>query len=143
MKSVLTQMTKRFLTVWARYEAQAKQKGWSRNQLVTFASIVEKETGASFERPLVSSVFHNRLMKKMKLQTDPTVLYGVALKNGAMPFNITKLDLLTPTRHNTYTNYGLPLPDFPMPPKGKRELAPFVVRFQFNSPTLVFNKASS
>ncbi len=108
MKSIVTQMVKRFLTVWARYEDQAKQKGWSRNQLVTFASIVEKETGASFERPLVSSVFHNRLIKKMKLQTDPTVLYGVALKNGAMPFNITKADLLTPTRHNTYTNYGLP-----------------------------------
>ncbi len=108
MKSVVTQMTKRFLTVWSRYEVQAKQKGWSRNQLVTFASIVEKETGASFERPIVSSVFHNRLIKKMKLQTDPTVLYGVALKNGAMPVNITKTDLLTPTRHNTYTNYGLP-----------------------------------
>ncbi len=108
MKSIVTQMVKRFLTVWSRFEAQAKQKGWSRNQVMTFASIVEKETGASFERPLVSSVFHNRLTKKMRLQTDPTVLYGVALKNGAMPINITKVDLLTPTKHNTYTNYGLP-----------------------------------
>lgn len=108
MKSIVTQMVRRFLTVWSRYELQAKQKGWSRNQLITFASIVEKETGAAFERPLVSSVFHNRLNKKMRLQTDPTVLYGVALKNGAMPINITKTDLLTPTKHNTYTNYGLP-----------------------------------
>lgn len=108
MKSVVSQMVKRFLTVWSKYEPLVKQKGWSRNQLITFASIVEKETGAGFERPLVSSVFHNRLEKKMKLQTDPTVIYGVALKKGSMPFNITKADLLTPTSHNTYTRYGLP-----------------------------------
>jgi len=108
IKSVVTQMVKRFLTVWARYEVLAKQKNWNRNQLITFASIVEKETGAGFERPLVSSVFHNRLQKKMRLQTDPTVIYGVALKQGAIPTNISKADLLTPTRHNTYTNYGLP-----------------------------------
>lgn len=108
MKSVATQMVRQFLTVWSRYEALAQQKKWTRNQLITFASIVEKETGAGFERPLVSSVFHNRLVKKMKLQTDPTVLYGVALEKGEMPTNISKLDLLTPTRHNSYTNYGLP-----------------------------------
>ncbi len=108
MKSVVSQMVRRFVTVWSRYAETTKQKNWSRNQLITFASIVEKETGAAFERPLVSSVFHNRLQKKMRLQTDPTVLYGVALKNGMMPINITKADLLTPTRHNTYINYGLP-----------------------------------
>ena len=108
IKSIVAQMVKRFVTVWSRYEDVTKQKKWSRNQLITFASIVEKETGAAFERPMVSSVFHNRLAKKMRLQTDPTVIYGVALKSGMMPFNITKADLLTPTRHNTYTNYGLP-----------------------------------
>lgn len=116
-KSVLTQMVNRFLTVWhgeiepyARQNilANNQQTQWSRNQIVTFASIVEKETGASFERPLVSSVFHNRLTKKMRLQTDPTVLYGIALRQGKMPNNITKNDLLTATSHNTYTNAGLP-----------------------------------
>ena len=44
----------------------------------------------------------------MRLQTDPTVLYGVAMNLGSMPNNITKLDLVMPTRYNSYTNYGLP-----------------------------------
>jgi UPF0755 protein len=107
-KSIVTQMVKRFLTVWAKYDEMAKQKKWTRNQIVTFASIVEKETGAGFERPLVSSVFHNRLEQKIKLQTDPTVLYGMAVIKGHMPNNISKADLLTPTRYNSYTNFGLP-----------------------------------
>ena len=108
-KSILTQMVKRFLTVWNEGVAEQAQKlGWSRHQVVTFASIVEKETGAGFERPLVSSVFHNRLQKKMRLQTDPTVLYGMAVQQKKMPNNIRKQDLLTPTPYNTYTNFGLP-----------------------------------
>lgn len=109
-KSIITQMVNRFLTVWNEIEPEAKQKsaGWSRRQIITFASIVEKETGAGFERPLVSSVFHNRLIKKMRLQTDPTVLYGNAVLQGKMPLNITRADLQTPTLYNTYTNYGLP-----------------------------------
>jgi len=107
-KSVLTQMVQRFLSVWQEVAPQAQRMGFTRNQVVTFASIIEKETGAAFERPLISSVFHNRLAKKMKLQTDPSVLYGLALKQKEMPTNITRNDLLTPTPHNTYTNYGLP-----------------------------------
>ncbi|MEK6627637.1 MAG: endolytic transglycosylase MltG [Bdellovibrionota bacterium] len=107
-KSILTQMVGRFTSVWQEIEPLAKNLGWTRNQIVTFASIVEKETGAGFERPLVSSVFHNRLVQKMRLQTDPTVLYGMALKLKKMPINITKNDLLTATPHNTYTNYELP-----------------------------------
>lgn len=107
-RSVIAQMVKRFLSVWGEFEAQAQQKNWSRHKVITFASIVEKETGASFERPLVSSVFHNRLQKNMRLQTDPTVLYGMAMKMGRMPTNITKSDLLTPTPYNSYTNAGLP-----------------------------------
>ncbi|MFZ3229572.1 MAG: endolytic transglycosylase MltG [Pseudobdellovibrio sp.] len=108
MKSIVTQMVKHFLVVWAKYEDLAKQQKWTRNQIITFASIVEKETGAGFERPLVSSVFHNRLAQKIKLQTDPTVLYGIAINKGQMPTNVTKTDLQTPTRYNSYTNYGLP-----------------------------------
>lgn len=107
-KSVLSQMVNRFLTVWKEIEPEAQRLGWVRNKVIAFASIVEKETGASFERPLVSSVFHNRLTKKMRLQTDPTVLYGVAVKQGAMPTNITKNDLLTLTPYNTYKIAGLP-----------------------------------
>lgn len=109
-KSIIAQMVNRFNLVWKELEPEAKQKaaGWSRRQIITFASIVEKETGAGFERPLVASVFRNRLDKKMRLQTDPTVLYGNAVLRGKMPLNITKADLLTPTLYNTYTNYGLP-----------------------------------
>lgn len=114
-KDIIVQMVKRFLSVYAEIQPEIAtfsqtfpQRKWTRNQLVTFASIVEKETGAKEERPLVSSVFHNRLDKNMRLQTDPTVLYGVALVRGEMPKNITRTDLLTPTRHNTYVIYGLP-----------------------------------
>lgn len=114
-KDIITQMVRRFLTVYSEIQPEIltfkqafPQRKWNRNQLVTFASIVEKETGAKEERPLVASVFHNRLEKNMRLQTDPTVLYGVALARGQMPKNITRNDLLTPTKHNTYTNYGLP-----------------------------------
>lgn len=108
LRSVLAQMVRRFISVWNDIEIAYKPIEWNRNKVVTFASIVEKETGAGFERPLVSSVFHNRLKKNMKLQTDPTVLYGVAIRDGKTPTNISKKDLLTPTRFNTYTNYGLP-----------------------------------
>ena len=108
VKDILTQMVGRFLVVWKDYENLAKLSGWTRHQTVIFASLVEKETGAKSDRPLVSSVFHNRLKKNMRLQTDPTVLYGVAMTQRKMPNNITKSDLLTPTPYNTYTNYGLP-----------------------------------
>lgn len=108
MKSIVVQMVKRFLSVWSKYESTAKLQNLSRNQVVTFASIVEKESGSAADRPIIASVFHNRLAQKIKLQTDPTVLYGVALLKGQMPNNITKLDLVTPTRYNSYTNYGLP-----------------------------------
>lgn len=108
-RAIITQMVKGFLTVWDNEIAPvAKLSGWKRNQIVIFSSIVEKETGAGFERPLVASVFHNRLLKKMRLQTDPTVLYGMAVKLNKMPDNITRNDLITPTPYNTYTNFGLP-----------------------------------
>lgn len=119
-KSIITQMVNRFLTVWKEIEPEARNLGWSRAQIVTFASIIEKETGASFERPLVSSVFHNRLVKKMRLQTDPTVLYGMAVKQGKMPTNITKADLLRPTPYNTYTTMGMP--PTPIANPGKQSL---------------------
>lgn len=107
-KSVLTQMVNRFLTVWKEIEPQIGNNITNRNELMVLASIIEKETGAAFERPVISSVFHNRLIKKMRLQTDPAVMYGVALKLGKMPTNITKSDLLNPTVYNSYTNAGLP-----------------------------------
>lgn len=107
-KELITSMVRRFLAVYNEIGAEAALPGWSRKQIVTLASIVEKETGAKEDRPLVSSVFHNRLDKKMKLQTDPTIIYGIADQTGVMPTNIRKSDILKPTRYNTYVIAALP-----------------------------------
>jgi UPF0755 protein len=77
-------------------------------EAVILASIVEKETGVPEERPLVASVFVNRLKRGMRLQSDPTVVYG--LTNGRAPLGrtLTFRDLDRPSPYNTYTNGGLP-----------------------------------
>ena len=77
-------------------------------EAVILASIVEKETGVPEERPLVASVFVNRLKRGMRLQSDPTVVYG--LTNGKAPLGrtLTYRDLDRPSPYNTYTNGGLP-----------------------------------
>jgi len=74
------------------------------HQLVTLASIIEKETGLVEEMPLISSVFHNRLRRKIPLQSDPTVIYGIADFDG----NLTRKQLETLTPYNTYLIRGLP-----------------------------------
>lgn len=73
-------------------------------QVLILASIVEKETGKPEDRPLIASVFVNRLRKKMRLQTDPTVIYGMGDKFDG---NLRKKDLLHDTLYNTYTRNGL------------------------------------
>jgi UPF0755 protein len=69
------------------------------------ASIVEKETGDKKERAMVAGVFHNRLKIHMRLQSDPTTVYGIFERYTG---NITKLDLQTPSDYNTYTLKALP-----------------------------------
>ena len=79
--------------------------GLTHHEIITLASIVEKETGLSEERPLVASVFLNRLAKGMRLQADPTVRYGLS-DNPAGP--LTQAELRKNTPYNTYTIKGLP-----------------------------------
>jgi UPF0755 protein len=107
-EDLITAMVKRFLAVYQTLDVPRALPGWTRQQVVTLASIIEKETGAKEDRPLISSVFHNRLAKKMKLQTDPTILYGLADLSGIMPNNIRKDDILRPSRYNTYVIPGMP-----------------------------------
>ena len=83
---------------------KASQLGMSEGEIVTLASIIEKETPLPEEKPLISAVFHNRLIQKMPLQSDPTVIYGIKNFNG----NLTKEDLQRPTPYNTYLRTGLP-----------------------------------
>lgn len=84
--------------------AQSKALRMTEVQVLTLASIIEKETGHDAERPLISAVFHNRLRKGLPLQSDPTVIYGIPNFNG----NLTRADLARPTPFNTYRIAKLP-----------------------------------
>lgn len=77
-------------------------------ELVTMASIVEKETGLAEERAKVASVFLNRLNQNMRLQSDPTIIYGIVGGKGKLDRPLTKTDIETATPYNTYTISGLP-----------------------------------
>ena len=104
-EKIIAAMVKRFRSIFNRkWKKRAKELNLSIHQIVTLASIIEKETGVSFERPVISSVFHNRLKKKMRLESDPTVIYGLKNFDG----NITRKHLATKTPYNTYTIKGLP-----------------------------------
>jgi len=74
-------------------------------EALILASIVEKETAAPEERPLIAGVFLSRINKRMRLQTDPTVIYGIG---DSYDGNIRRRDLTTDTPYNTYTRGGLP-----------------------------------
>lgn len=84
--------------------AKALEAGFTLHQLITLASVVEKETGLPEERPLIAAVFLNRLKQGLLLQSDPTVIYGIKGFDG----NLTKTHLQTDTSYNTYTRAGLP-----------------------------------
>lgn len=104
-RKVIQTLRNQLDTVWSDdWNLRLIELQMTKHQVLTLASIIEKESGNSEEQPLVSSVFHNRLARGMRLQSDPTVIYGITNFNG----NITKADLQTLTPYNTYMISGLP-----------------------------------
>jgi UPF0755 protein len=103
----MQQAQKRVLAeIWERRSADIPVK--TPEQLVTLASIVEKETGKADERSRVAAVFVNRLRQKMKLQSDPTIIYGLVGGKGTLGRPIKRSEIQQPSPYNTYIVDGLP-----------------------------------
>src|SRR5258707_8061543 len=99
--------------IWKRRAGDLPIK--SPGELVTLASIVEKETGRADERPRVAGVFINRLQKRMRLESDPTIVYGLVGGKGTLGHSISRSELTQPTPFNTYIIQGLPPRPIPNP----------------------------
>ena len=110
LKRAHAAMRKRLAEAWNSRDATIPLR--SSYEALILASIVEKETGQATERPLIASVFMNRLKRSMRLQTDPTVIYGMGERFDG---NVRKRDLTTDTPYNTYTRDGLPPTPIAMP----------------------------
>lgn len=108
-EGILKTMVNKFYTVYnSKFKEVATKRGLGKREALILASLIEKETSVSQERPLISAVFHNRLKKGMYLECDPTVIYGLIRKFGEFKGNITREDLGTKTPYNTYLIRGLP-----------------------------------
>ena len=106
--TLVSLMVARFRDTYTTLEAKRSgQADLSTRQIVTLASLVEKETGKAEERPLVAAVYRNRLDKNMAMQADPTVVYAL-VKAGTYDGNIRKRDLSFDSPYNTYKYAGLP-----------------------------------
>ncbi|MBW2143898.1 MAG: endolytic transglycosylase MltG [Deltaproteobacteria bacterium] len=103
-KSVIDVLVNQFWEVAAPFRGRLEELDMTLEQVVILASIVEKETGRAEERPIIASVFLNRLKKRKRLESDPTVIYGINNFDG----NLRKKDLTSHTRYNTYVIRGLP-----------------------------------
>lgn len=101
VRAMHDQLIKRWPDDWTQ---RASLLQLTQHQILTLASIIEKESGNFDEQPVISSVFHNRMRLKMRFQSDPTVIYGIKDFNG----NITRRDLQTLTPYNTYMIDGFP-----------------------------------
>ncbi len=110
LKTSYQAMKKKLDEAWAMRDKDLPYK--TPYDVLKMASIIEKETGKAVERPLIGAVFINRLRIPMRLQTDPTVIYGLGESYDG---NIRKRDLTTDTPYNTYTRDGLPPTPIAMP----------------------------
>jgi UPF0755 protein len=111
-------MQKRLESAWAERDPLLPYP--TPYEALIMASIVEKETGQASERPMIAGVFINRLRINMRLQTDPTVIYGLG---DSFDGNLRRADLLADTPYNTYTRYGLPPGPIAMPGWGALQAA--------------------
>ncbi len=103
--AVVRRMLDRFRAVSAELADRRRAAGMSEAEMVILASVVEKETGSGGERARVAGVFYNRLRRGMKLQSDPTIIYG---RDGDWRKPILKSDITNPHLYNTYVHGGLP-----------------------------------
>jgi UPF0755 protein len=110
LRLAMSAMDKKLDAAWGQRAADIPLK--TKEEALVLASIVEKETGAARDRGKVGAVFNNRLRLGMRLQTDPTVIYGMGAKFDG---NLRKADLTTDTPYNTYTRAGLPPTPISMP----------------------------
>jgi UPF0755 protein len=104
-EAVVRVLVEHFHAAWAEVASAAAERDLSMRRAVTLASIVEKETGEASERPMIASVFHNRLARGMRLESDPTTIYGIPEFDG----NLRRRDLENGNNpYNTYMIQGLP-----------------------------------
>ncbi len=127
-ETIISTMISHFKAVFhSEWESRARELNHSTHEIVTLASIIEKETGDASERPLISSVFHNRLKKNMRLESDPTVIYGIKNFDG----NIKRKHLKMLTPYNTYQIKGLPIGPIANPGAKAIEAALFPVQSDY------------
>ncbi len=110
---IISMMVRRFSHVWEELFSRVGQD-IDKEEAVVLASMVEKEAASEAERPIIAGVFKNRLVRGMRLQSDPTVIYGIENFSG----KITKKQLRSSTPYNTYTIPGLPVGPICNPGKG-------------------------
>ena len=108
-REVLGALVREFESRWTEDDrARLRAAKMSRHEVVTLASIVEKESAVPEERKLIAAVFLNRIGRRMRLQSDPTVIYGLVHSGAGFDGNIRRRDLRADTVYNTYTRAGLP-----------------------------------
>ena len=110
LRQAAAAMNERLAQAWSQRSPDSALK--TPQDALILASIIEKETGAAADRAMIGGVFNNRLRIGMRLQTDPTVIYGLG---EAFNGNLRRVDLLTDTAYNTYTRAGLPPTPIAMP----------------------------
>jgi UPF0755 protein len=130
-REVIDKMVAHFRSVFTpTWIDRAQAIGMTTHEVVTLGSIVEKETATPEERPLIAAVFLNRLKRDMRLESDPTVIYGMKDFDG----NLTRKDLEIPTPYNTYQIKGLP--QSPIANPGRASIA--AVLYPSEEPHLYF-----